>query len=134
MGSVPPFDRDLPDFDMLVLCAKELQPERVGFQRKLVRVAISDGFLSTDELSRAILGSRQVAGALAGGRRVLVTCAAGLNRSGLVTGLALGLVTQMSAAQIVELVRERRAPAALGNPHFVELLHRFVGQRRPDKR
>lgn len=126
IGGQPPFDRDLPDFDVLVLCAQELQPTKLSFQRKVVRVPLPDAELAVHELRRALAGGRQVAEALARGQRVLVTCAAGLNRSALVASLGLGLITRMKAPEIIELVRARRSPDALGNRHFVGYLNRFV--------
>ncbi len=130
VGSQPPFDRDLPEFDTLVLCAQEIQPDRLAFGRQVIRVPIPDAALTTDELRRALAGSRHVAVALTEGRRVLVTCRAGLNRSAFVASLALGVVTRMQPHEIVELMRERRAPAALHNPHFVEYITKFVGASR----
>ena len=128
IGSAPPLDRDLPEFDVLFLCAVEVQPAALAFSREVVRVPIRDcRDLTPYELQRALIGGKQVAEQLRAGRRVLVTCYAGLNRSSLVAMLGLGLVTRMTPLELVDLVRERRSPAALGNPHFVEVLHRAVG-------
>ena len=135
VGARPPFDRDLPDFDVLVLCAAEIQPERdrIAFSKAVVRAPIPDAVLDRHELSSAILAARRAARALASGQRVLVTCRAGLNRSALVASLALGLVTRIGPAEVSELMRDRRSPEALGNPHFCLLIHRFVGARRETK-
>lgn len=130
VGGKPPLDRHLPEFDTLVLCAQEIQPSTIGFKGQLVRVPLPDSTLSTDELRRALAGARHVGCALSEGKRVLVTCAAGLNRSALVASLGLGIVSRLTPEQIVLLMRERRAPAALHNPHFVEIIHRFVGASR----
>jgi protein-tyrosine phosphatase len=75
------------------------------------------------------VGGKAVATALASGRRVLVTCAAGLNRSALVASLGLGMVTRMSAGEIITLMRTKRSPLALHNKHFVDLIQRFAGAR-----
>ncbi len=130
IGGKPPFDRDLPEFDVLVLCARELQPERLAFGRQVIRVPLPDSALTGHEVRRALLGGQAAAKALAGGRRVLVTCAAGLNRSALVTGLAMGLTTHMSATDIILRIRERRAPEALHNTHFCGYLQQFIGVGR----
>lgn len=130
IGSQPPFDRDLPEFDVLVLCARELQPARLSFGRQVIRVPLPDSALAGNEVRRALMGGQAVAKALASGRRVLVTCAAGLNRSALVTGLAMGLTTHMSATDIILRIRERRAPAALHNTHFCGYLQQFIGAGR----
>ena len=55
------------------------------------------------------------------GRRVLVRCQAGLNRSGLITALIL-IRDGMSAADAIDLIRERRSPDALFNLDFVSWL------------
>lgn len=128
VGSVPPLDRDLPDFDVLVLCAKEVQPKTVPFQRQLYRVPIPDATLTQYETNLALIGGKRVAESLRRGRRVLVTCYAGRNRSALVASLGLGLVTRMTPAQIVALMRERRHPDALSNPHFVEIITRSLAR------
>lgn len=132
VGAAPPFDRDLPDFDILVLCAREIQPppEAMAFTKQVIRVPLPDAVLTVDEQRRALQAARWVAEALAAGRRVLVTCRAGLNRSALVASLALGMVTHMSAPQILALVRERRSATALHNPHFVDLITKYVGIRQ----
>lgn len=54
------------------------------------------------------------------GQAVLVHCQAGLNRSGVVTALALMLNGDVSSAdEAVELIRTRRSDAVLCNPLFV---------------
>lgn len=56
-----------------------------------------------------------------GGRRVLIRCQAGLNRSGLLTALVM-YKRGYPVDQAIELIRERRSPYALCNPRFVEHL------------
>lgn len=130
VGGKPPFDRDLPQFDMVVLCAEELQPLTLAFHGAVYRCPLPDARLGEVELERALAGGRKVGQALTQGATVLVTCHRGWNRSALVAGLGLGLVTKMSADAIVSLLRARRSPDALGNPHFVEILRRYVPGRR----
>jgi protein-tyrosine phosphatase len=52
---------------------------------------------------------------------VLVHCQAGLNRSGLVTGLAL-VLDGMEPAEAIRLMRERRCPVVLCNKAFEQWL------------
>lgn len=129
VGSRPPVDRDLPAFDVVALCAVEVQPD-MGFHGRLIRCPIPDAVLSINELSRAIAASKQVAESLLAGKRVLVTCHAGLNRSAFVACLALSRVTTMGASDLISLMRTRRSPAALSNQHFLHLLHHLVGEGR----
>ena len=128
IGGVPPFDRDLP-FQVLVLCALEHQPEALAFRGQVIRCPITDGPLSPRETQWALDAARGVGSALAGGKTVLVTCHAGRNRSALVAGLGLGMVTRMKPEQIVTLVRTKRSLLAFSNPHFVRLLSVYTPKR-----
>lgn len=131
IGGVPPFDRDLPDFDVLVLCALEHQGAH-PFHGPVYRCPLPDGELSTGELAMALSIARAVGSDLARRRRVLVTCHTGLDRSALVAGLALCTVTRAPAPAIVAAIRSGRSPRALSNHHFVELIHRYA-RRAPHR-
>jgi protein-tyrosine phosphatase len=72
-----------------------------------------------------------VASLVKSGRRVLVHCTEGLNRSGVVAARAL-MEMGLSASDAIDLVRRGRGPSvdgfpALGNQAFVEWLHREGG-------
>lgn len=129
VGSRPPVDRDLPEFDVVALCAREFQPQ-MAFHGRVLRCPIPDGPLEQGEVRVVILTARAVAASLSRGRRVLVTCSAGLNRSGLVASLALAVVTRMSADELIATMRKYRHPNALYNVAFQGLIHKFVGAGR----
>lgn len=59
------------------------------------------------------------------GRKVLVRCQAGMNRSGLVTALIL-IRDQFSAADAVKLIRKKRDIDALSNPSYLEYILREI--------
>lgn len=130
VGAAPPVDRSMPEFDLLVMCAREVQPSEIAFRGTVLRCPLNDAVLAPRELSHALMTGRSVAGALQRGRRVLVTCAAGRNRSALVAGLALGIATTMPPQEIVSLIRQRRSPDCLSNPYFVDVMMRYL-RRRP---
>lgn len=130
VGAAPPFDRDLPDLDMLVLCAQEVQPTRVAFHGLVIRAPIPDSTLTNAELTRSLLASKAVADGLVRGQRVLVTCAQGRNRSALIACLALARLTRMSAEDLIQHIRARRHPEALSNPYFRHILQTLVGEGR----
>lgn len=135
VGAAPPFDRHLPEFDALVLCAQELQPKVVAFRGQLLRCSLPDDDLTSSQIRLALETGRSVANLIHEGKTVLVTCAQGINRSALVAGLALGLVTYLSADQIFLLLRTRRHPDCLFNKHFRLVLRRYIGEgRRPQKK
>jgi protein-tyrosine phosphatase len=126
VGGKPPFDRELPEFDLLVLCAQELQPREIAFHGRVLRCPLPDDVLDHQELRHTVLTAKDVGDALLASHRVLVTCAMGLNRSALVAALAMARATRMSAAEIIGRIRRRRSANALFNPHFQEIIKRLV--------
>jgi hypothetical protein len=56
------------------------------------------------------------------GRKVLIRCQAGWNRSGLVTALVL-LKAGYTPEDAIELIREKRSAFALCNDHFVDWIY-----------
>ncbi len=133
-------------FDTIVLCAAEWQPPRfvdpvcgavLGYQPNqhpypgtvLVYAPADDDFdnpPSRAVLALALRASNFVAQRVAQGSNVLVTCWAGRNRSGLVTGLALHRLTGLMGAACVAHIQRVR-PMALRNPQFVAVLNRLRG-------
>lgn len=67
--------------------------------------------------------AEQVAAAVTAGRRVLVRCSGGLNRSGVVVATALVRLGR-TPDQAIAAVRAARGPWALTNPGFVAYLRR----------
>lgn len=122
VGGKPPFDVDMPQFDVLVLCARELQPERLAFHGHVIRCPIPDAVLANTEIAMVLRTATAVAKALLAGKRVLVTCSAGINRSCLVASFALRNLTRMPATEVILLMKSRRHADALFNQHFQALL------------
>ena len=69
----------------------------------------------------AVRSAEEVAKRVRAGERVLVTCAMGINRSGLVCALSLHMLMGWSGARCVRYIQSKR-PIALKNPIFVGLL------------
>lgn len=86
-----------------------------------MHVPLDDAYPTEDECRIALKAGRNVARKVQQGQRVLVTCHAGLNRSGLVTGLAL-INLGMPAETAIQKIRSARGTWALSNRHFSELL------------
>ncbi|MEV5175020.1 protein phosphatase [Streptomyces flaveolus] len=82
---------------------------------------IPDGPLDGTQLAGVIRLARAANEALDAGRRVLVRCYHGYNRSGLVIAHAL-VQRGDSADQAIQLIRARRSAWALHNELFVEYL------------
>jgi protein-tyrosine phosphatase len=101
------------------------------FQGSVLRCPLPDANLDIVQLAIAAATSVTVAKTVAQGQRVLVTCAKGLNRSGLIAALALGQLTTMSGSQIITHIRKYRGPLALSNPHFQAIIRCLIGEGRP---
>lgn len=129
MGSVPlPGCRPHRWFDMLVLCAIEYQVPHLfpGLQTVLAPMN-DDGSPMTEAEGRiAVRAAGEVVRALVSGRRILVTCMMGRNRSGLVSALALCRgPARMSPKDATAAIRAARGDTAMRNPYFNEFLENF---------
>jgi protein-tyrosine phosphatase len=119
---------ELNTFDVVVFAADSFQPDLIrGFKRTAIRCGIQDEAITPSEKNRAMLCARMVARSLQEGKRVLVTCISGWNRSSLVAAIAILMVTHMSAEQVVSLIRMARGKDALCNHSFVEFLREYRG-------
>lgn len=118
-------------FDMVVLCAEEWQP-LLPAPAYALPVPLNDDELTGPEAERATRGAQRVACTLAEGKKVLVTCMEGRNRSGLVSAIALVLRCGMSGYDAQRLVQKRRqtpSGMALSNPSFQRYLQGMVPSR-----
>ena len=112
--------------DMLVLAAREIQPPWETFPPGLevVYAPMHDNFWdgpSEDEAQIALSAASDVSRALDEGKTVLVTCAMGINRSGLINALVLMDREGLTGLEAVRRVRAAR-PGALNNTSFVHWL------------
>lgn len=112
--------RDL-GFSVLVLCAFELQTPGAFPEVTTLLCPMDDNRLSAREAQQAHEMARRVVAMHGAGHRILVTCAAGRNRSGLVSALALRLLTGCTGLKAREMVQRGR-PNALTNPWFAAYL------------
>lgn len=107
-------------FDALVLCAREFQGGRYeGVQ--VIRCPFDDWTLTSDTWDRAMGCAQRVADLVRNGRRVLVTCHMGINRSGLVSALTIHLLTGWPGGRCTAYVQAMR-PGALTNQSFTRAL------------
>ena len=120
------------DVDAIVLTAVEYQPPADLFPgAEVLHVPLEDDAsrpLRVDEIAVAIRAGRRVAKRLLAGRRVLVSCAMGLNRSALVAALAMHEIYGMNADEIIARIRRERGAWALSNPGFVQLLRAVIAE------
>jgi hypothetical protein len=134
-GGEPPTGGELRrcGFTTLVLCAEEHQLGSAHYPGVAVIHAPADDAALTDAAWRtAAQAAALVASRLRAGERVLVTCHAGRNRSGLVSALALHMLTGISGAEAARIVRSRRR-AALTNRWFLAALFRVPARGRAER-
>jgi len=82
--------------------------------------------LEGEELRRTIelakFAANKVIKTIMQGNNALVTCMAGLNRSGLISGLALRKLTGEDPQAIIDSIRRNRSIVALSNPLFAKIV------------
>lgn len=136
-GSYPPEGKRLKElgFAAVVLCAKHLQTPAERFEGVDVIHApnTDDLWHQPSEKSLQIVkdAAGEVVSRVESGQVVLVTCQAGLNRSGFVTAMALHLMHGWGGDRCVDHVRASR-PEALFNEQFVKVLRQLP--ERKDRR
>jgi len=135
IGSAPPPGRVLRVLGVqtLVLCAAECKedqsPPTLFEGVEVIYAPFDDPMIpGAEEFHMAELAAGHVADRVRAGRRTLVTCFQGHNRSGLVCALALHRVLGWSGERAVAWVRDRRA-RSLRNQGFVRYLE-TKGRRR----
>jgi len=124
VGAAPPPGNYVGRFDVIVFAAEEYQPPAAAFPGVRVRHCPFDDSSdpTANDLMTAWTAAEAVARDIRRGRRVLVTCQMGRNRSAFVAALALHMVTGAPGADMLMLVRSRRTDAlgiqALSNSAF----------------
>lgn len=110
-------------YDLIILCADEFQPEaRIIADPSKTEVIHapnddSENPLTRDQACIAIAASRAAAKAFKAGKKVLISCMQGRNRSGLVMALTLHRLYGMAGERCRGYIRAKR-PHALTNPSF----------------
>lgn len=117
-GSWPPGGDELKNalgFDVVVLCAFENQGESNEYLDIEVVRAPGDDVeqwpIEEGDLNEWKAAARVVAQHVKAGKKVLVTCVAGLNRSGMVIALALHELYGWSGDRCIEHIQSHRADA-----------------------
>ncbi|WP_026412623.1 protein-tyrosine phosphatase family protein [Actinomadura oligospora] len=109
------------EFDLVVsLYAREGHGPGGGVEHR--RVEVPDGPLAAEQIAAVADAAESVARSVERGRRVLVRCHSGYNRSGLVVVHALTMLGY-DTADAIFLVRYRRSKWALNNSLFVDYLN-----------
>ena len=115
----PGVRRDERPFDVVVTLFALAQPFSWGVQE--LRFGFSDGNPAYIDMQQVIEVAAWAHGQWSAGRRVLIRCQAGLNRSGLITALVL-LKAGWPVEEAIEHIRACRSSSALCNQEFVDWL------------
>lgn len=114
------------NFHMLVLCAEEIQPRiQPPEGRRVVRLPFDDDIYQPipHEVSAIFhTSAKTLAAHLRQDCRMLVTCAQGRNRSGLINALVLMYAFGMPAREAIATIRNKRSRDSLANPMFEQYL------------
>lgn len=127
-GSFPqPLAEAFQHADTIVFCAEEKQPRnaRVPAGKKIVKFGFDDDIYRPIPQEAGVLFhqmAQHLSREVVSGRKLLITCAMGLNRSGLMTGLTIMYAFRMSPRDVIKLIRARRSKDALMNPIFEQWL------------
>ena len=129
-GAPQPKDRMQDWADTLVLCAQEYQPgsEDLEFDRvEVLRVPLDDVNepLVANDIAKLFAVSQKVATHLRDGKRVVVTCMAGLNRSCLIAGMAMRMIG-IRADTVVSNLRAARGDRGLCNETFEKIVRNTI--------
>jgi len=134
-GGRPPAGEGLKNagINVLVLCAKEWQ-DASAYEGIEVILAPGDDDARPHRMAKFLptwqAAAHQVAEHVRAGRTVLVTCMQGLNRSGMVTAMALAELTNLSGEQIVAHIQSRRQ-MALCNATFAKYIEDTFPAKTP---
>lgn len=116
-------------FEVVVLCAQELlhrddvSDEYEVHGMRVIEAPFDDTPWPTEEeLSTARWAAHKVVAAVNNGKKVLVTCHAGLNRSGLICAMAIRLLRKITGHEAVTIVKGCRKNA-LCNSTFASYVY-----------
>jgi protein-tyrosine phosphatase len=116
-------------WDVVVLCAKEYQPAADRFPGLMVLHAPLDDSgapITRDEMRIALRTARKLSDMIRNGKRILITCMQGRNRSSLVAALTICMTNnQIDSSKIISLIREARGEWALSNQTFVKFIQSY---------
>ena len=118
-----PSASDERDFDAVVTLSAYSKP--VGWYVHEFRFCIPDASLDDEHAQELEKIADWAYLQWKSGKKVLVRCQAGMNRSGLVTALIL-IRDRIKAEEAIAMIRRKRSGDALSNPSFVEYLTRQI--------
>jgi hypothetical protein len=116
------------DFESVVTMYAHARP--LGYYTRENRFGIADAEIDPLSVPEILQLADWLHSEWGQGKKVAARCQAGWNRSGLIIALVL-LKEGYSADEAISLIRERRSPNALCNPHFVKFIEEQAAVRSP---
>jgi hypothetical protein len=122
-GSAPDdFAASFEAFDTIVLCSSEFQPEVIfpdDKSKRILRCPFDDSDLALTpvQVERLKAAARQIVEEHEEERRILITCFAGINRSGLLMGMVLKERFGITGEEAIRWIRKKRY-GSLSNRSF----------------
>jgi protein-tyrosine phosphatase len=113
-------------FDSVVCMYGHANP--LGYYVREQRFGIPDAELDSDSKPELLQLADWLHSEWKLGKRVAGKCQAGWNRSGLIVALVL-LKEGYSADEAIALIRAKRSPNALCNPHFVDFIREVAEEK-----
>jgi protein-tyrosine phosphatase len=112
--------------DLIIFAAAEIQPKTVYPTIAKFYAPLWDSInLSPAEISGTVklvdIASNLASKYILNGKTVISSCAAGLNRSGIVSAYTIEKCSSAPKNTIIDSIRKHRSPAALSNDLFVTL-------------
>ena len=114
------------DFDTVITLYGHANP--AGRNVKELRLSIIDGDMTDFEATELVALVNVAHRDWVAGKRVLIRCQAGWNRSGLIMALTL-IKAGAQPQEAINLIRKKRVPEALSNRYF----ERFILNQTPSK-
>jgi protein-tyrosine phosphatase len=112
-------------WDAIALMAPQYDKVALTFKDSGIRfvyLPILDGPLLGKDLNRIFIVAKYVARSVKSGKKVLVACWAGKNRSGLISSIATMYLTGCSGPEAIAGVRQARGTDAMSNPWFEQFV------------
>ncbi len=116
------------NFDSVVTLYSHARP--LGYFVREQRFGIPDSAIDPLSVPEILQLAEWLHSEFKQGKKVAARCQAGWNRSGLIIALVL-LKEGYSADEAISLIRDRRSPNALCNPHFVKFIQEISSHRSP---
>jgi hypothetical protein len=124
-------------FDAVVLAAREYQPSgnmmaQVAPGAEIIRAPLVDWELGDGDAEKVERAAERVAELVGAGKRALVTCYMGQNRSGVIVARAMQrLLPALTADEVIWHIREKRKSLGqpLGNEWFIEYIRTCAATR-----